>query len=137
MSFPLSYVLPIRSRPGDDGVEELTEYLSWLSERVELVIVDGSDQAEFRIHRNIWGTVRHPRPPCGRHPLREREGARRADRSPACDAELVVVADDDVRYHDEGLERMVRVLARADLVRPQNYFDPSRGTRDGIPHGSC
>ena len=124
VSFPLSYVLPIRSRPGDDGVEELTEYLSWLSERVELVIVDGSDQAEFRIHRNIWAPFAIHVPPaddirCANGKVRGvLTGLRRATR------ELVVVADDDVRYHDEGLERMVRVLARADLVRPQNYFDP-------------
>ena len=38
--------------------------------------------------------------------------------------ELVVIADDDVRYDDDGLERMARLLAGADLVRPQNYFDP-------------
>jgi hypothetical protein len=38
--------------------------------------------------------------------------------------ELVVIADDDVRYDDQGLEQMVQVLAGADLVRPQNYFGP-------------
>jgi len=38
--------------------------------------------------------------------------------------ERVLVADDDVRYDDEGLERMSTSLGEADLVRPQNYFDP-------------
>lgn len=38
--------------------------------------------------------------------------------------ERVVIADDDVRYDDEGLERMSTLLAQADLVRPQNFFDP-------------
>lgn len=38
--------------------------------------------------------------------------------------EGVVIADDDVRYDDEGLDRMSTLLGHADLVRPQNYFDP-------------
>ena len=46
--------------------------------------------------------------------------------SPACagaPGELVVLADDDVRYEVATLLRTVRLLADADLVRPQNYFD--------------
>jgi glycosyltransferase involved in cell wall biosynthesis len=105
-------------------VEELTEYLSWLSERVELVIVDGSDQAEFRIHGDLWASfATHVSPAddilCANGKVRGvLTGLRRATH------ELVIIADDDVRYHDDGLERMVRLLAGADLVRPQNYFDP-------------
>ncbi len=38
--------------------------------------------------------------------------------------EQVVIADDDVRYDDEGLERMSTLLGQTELVRPQNYFDP-------------
>jgi hypothetical protein len=33
-----------------------------------------------------------------------------------------VIADDDVRYDDESLTRLVAALDDADLVRPQNYF---------------
>jgi hypothetical protein len=35
-----------------------------------------------------------------------------------------VLADDDVRYDQEGLRRLVGLLKAADLVRPQNYFAP-------------
>ena len=35
----------------------------------------------------------------------------------------IVIADDDVRYDPEALRRTVRLLDKADLVRPQNYFD--------------
>jgi hypothetical protein len=36
----------------------------------------------------------------------------------------VVIADDDVRYDLDALTRVVALLADADVVRPQNYFDP-------------
>ncbi|MGI8617130.1 MAG: glycosyltransferase [Actinomycetota bacterium] len=120
----LSYILPVRSRPGDAGTEELTGYLAWLSERVELVIVDGSDKAAFRAHRALWDPFSTHVPPaddirCANGKVRGvLTGLRLATR------ELVVIADDDVRYDDDGLRRMARLLADADLVRPQNYFDP-------------
>ncbi|HVW31570.1 MAG TPA: glycosyltransferase family 2 protein, partial [Acidimicrobiia bacterium] len=34
------------------------------------------------------------------------------------------IADDDVRYDASALERVVRLLDEADVVRPQNHFDP-------------
>lgn len=36
--------------------------------------------------------------------------------------ERVVIADDDVRYDPEALQRTARLLDEYDLVRPQNYF---------------
>ncbi len=124
MNGPLSYILPFRSRPGDGATEELTGYLSWLSERVELVIVDGSDPTAFTSHRDAWGSFATHVPPaddirCANGKVRGvLTGLRLATR------EGVVIADDDVRYDDEGLVRMAALLADADLVRPQNYFDP-------------
>jgi hypothetical protein len=38
--------------------------------------------------------------------------------------EMVIIADDDVRYQSEQLARIVELLATADLVRPQNVFSP-------------
>jgi hypothetical protein len=120
----LSYVVPLRSRPGDEGTEELTGYLAWLSERVELIIVDGSDRTAFRTHRDLWGPFATHFPPaddlhCANGKVHGvLTGLRLATH------ELVVIADDDVRYDDDGLRRMARLLVGADLVRPQNYFDP-------------
>jgi hypothetical protein len=120
----LSYVLPIRSRPRDGGTQELTEYLAWLGERVDLVIVDGSDHDSFLIHRERWSRFAMHVPPaddirCANGKVRGvLTGLRLATE------EAVVIADDDVRYDDDGLEHMARLLAEADLVRPQNYFDP-------------
>jgi hypothetical protein len=36
----------------------------------------------------------------------------------------VVIADDDVRYSESALRRAVALLGEADIVRPQNYFEP-------------
>ena len=120
----LSYVLPVRSRSGDGDTHELTEYLAWLSERVELVIVDGSTPSEFRTHHELWESLAiHVRPAddirCVNGKVRGvLTGLRLATH------EDVVIADDDVRYDDAGLVRMAELLGDADLVRPQNYFDP-------------
>jgi hypothetical protein len=120
----LSYILPIKTRSGEDETEELTRYLGWLSHRVDLVIVDASDPAEFRRHRYLWGALARHVPPaddirCANGKVRGvLTGLRQAEQ------ELVVIADDDVRYDDAGLEGMRGLLTEADLVRPQNYFDP-------------
>ena len=124
MSDRLSYVLPIRSRGGDGETEELTEYLAWLAERADLVIVDGSDPSSFLSHRDRWAGFATHVPPAGDIQCANGKvrgvltGLRLATQ------EGVVIADDDVRYDDEGIARMGQLLAEADLVRPQNYFDP-------------
>jgi hypothetical protein len=120
----LSYLLPIRSRAGDTEPQELTRYLAWLSERVELVIVDGSEPATFLAHHDLWASLAtHVAPApdvcCANGKVRGvLTGLELVEH------DLVVIADDDVRYDDEGLERMSELLADADLVRPQNHFDP-------------
>jgi hypothetical protein len=120
----LSYVLPIRSRPGDRDAEELTRYLEWVGERADLVIVDGSDPTGFQTHRERWSAfATHVAPAddirCANGKVRGvLTGLRVATE------EVVVIADDDVRYDDHNLEHMGRLLDDADLVRPQNYFDP-------------
>ena len=37
----------------------------------------------------------------------------------------VVIADEDVRYDASSLERVLSLLDEGDIVRPQNYFEPS------------
>jgi hypothetical protein len=119
----VSYVLPLRwSEPGPIG--ELSAYLGSIAGTVdEIVVVDGSPAAVFEQHAvALAGIARHLPP----HPdldfqmgkvngvvtgLREATG------------ELLVLADDDVRYDRQSLTRTVELLGEADLVRPQNYFD--------------
>ncbi len=124
MSEDLSYVLPYRRRPGDGDQEELDRYLRWLSRRVQLIVVDGSNPDRVRAHRDRWASIAtHVAPDadlsCRNGKVRGvLTGLRRARH------EHVILADDDVRYDDEELLRMQELLRDADLVRPQNVFDP-------------
>ncbi len=110
------------SSPAD---EEFVEYARWLASRVELIVVDGSEPLVFADHaRRLGVRVAHTAPDLD---LRDYvngkvagviTGIRRAGH------EQVVIADDDVRYDEAALARVVAALDRADVVRPQNYFAP-------------
>nr|WP_246497133.1 glycosyltransferase family 2 protein [Sphaerisporangium rubeum] len=116
--------MPLRwTRDGDD-LPELTAYLRRLSEHAGVIVVDGSPPAVFARHARLWsGFARHLRPDpdlaCGNGKVAGVRTGMRVARS-----EFVVVADDDVRYDAAGLARVRELLETADLVRPQNYFDP-------------
>lgn len=120
----VSYVLPIRT--SEAAGEEMAEYLAWLSSSVELIVVDGSAAAVFSRHAAQWANLplQHLRPDDDLRGMVNGKvagvltGVRRATH------ECVVIADDDVRYDAAGLTSMHRMLAHADVVRPQNYFDP-------------
>lgn len=103
---------------------DLTGYLRWVSARTDLVIVDGSTEEIFEHNHALWGqwsTHIRPDPTC-RCLNGKAWGVMTGVR--AATHEMVIVADDDVRYDEPALNEVVRSLARADLVRPQNYFDP-------------
>jgi hypothetical protein len=120
----LSYVLPIRTNDGADA--ELFAYLLWLSSRLEVIVVDGSPRSVFVLHaQRCGGGIIHV-------PVDEDlsgfangkvagvvTGLRRSSH------DAVVIADDDVRYDDAALTAMAAELATAQVVRPQNYFDPT------------
>lgn len=121
---PASYVLPILCTQPGSGMQDLTGYLRWISASTELVIVDGSASEIFERNHELWAPLgMHIRPDPADRCLNGKAwgvmtGVRAATR------ELVIVADDDVRYDDRALSEVVRSLTSADLVRPQNYFDP-------------
>ncbi len=118
-----TYVLPFRA-DREREIGELGEYLANVSALAEVLVVDGSSQREFERHAEQFGAaVHHLRP--------DRDvsyamgkvnavitGVRRASN------EAVVIADDDVRYEPDALHEVVERLARAELVVPQNYFQP-------------
>ena len=120
----LSYVLPYR-RWEVERDDELVDYLEWLGSRVETLVVDGSDLDVFAAHhRRFPSTVRHVPVDAdltGRYG--KVNGVVTGVR--AAGHERVIVADDDVRYDAAGLARMALLLDGAELVRPQNYFDPA------------
>lgn len=119
----ISYVLPIRvSIPVTDG--DLPDYLRWLGARTEVILVDGSPPDVFAAHARAWGTsVRHV-PPAGDlvTPMGKVGGVLTGIR--LASHEHVIIADDDVRYDEVSLAQVVDALRTADVVRPQNYFNP-------------
>jgi hypothetical protein len=118
-----SYVLPFRA-DGEANVCELAEYLARISALAEVLVVDGSPLREFKRHAEQFGdTVRHLRPDRDLNYAMGKvngviTGVRRASN------EAVVIADDDVRYEPQALHEVVERLGRAELVVPQNYFQP-------------
>ena len=118
-----TYVLPLRSQQSLAGTE-LTPYLAWLSARAETLVVDGSPTSIFDAHASAWGhLVRHVQPAGDlATPMGKVGGVLTGVR--LASHECLIIADDDVRYDDESMDRVIRALDSADVVRPQNYFSP-------------
>ncbi len=123
MNAPVSYILPIRSS-SPSTAPELRAYIAWISARAELIVVDGSDSAVFAAHEREWGDgIRHVAPaPDLISPMGKVGGVLTGLR--LASNEAIIIADDDVRYDDASLAQVVAALATADVVRPQNYFEP-------------
>ena len=120
-----SYVVPLRwGDATEDDRAELAAYLRWLAERVEVFVVDGSPVTVFEANAGAWGSfVKHlPVDPDLDWLNGKVNGVVTGLR--AATFEKVVLGDDDVRYDDRSLRRVIDLLDEADVVRPQNYFDP-------------
>lgn len=121
---PISYVLPLRAEGPDP---ELDAYLHRLSREVDdLIVVDGSAPEVYDGHDRRWPeSVRHLRPeeltPMGKvgNVLTGLAEARH---------ELVVIADDDVRWTPDLLQRAIAAMGDAGVARPQNRFVPAPWT---------
>jgi glycosyl transferase family 21 len=121
---PLSYVVPLKAKDDEDW-PGLASYLGRLGDHVaEVVLVDGSAEELFERHgRDAGGRWRHLRPdPAYDFAMGKVDGVTTGVL--AAREELVVIADDDVRYGPAELRRVVELLRSAEVVRPQNYFDP-------------
>lgn len=120
----VSYVLPLRW-DRDDGLEELTAYLEWLSAHAHVIVVDGSPPPLFDRHHARWADLCIHAPPD--NDLAFANGKVNGVHTGIGKAkhESVIIADDDVRYDASGLAAVTSLLDSAELVRPQNYFDPS------------
>jgi hypothetical protein len=122
MTLPLSYVLPLKSVAPD---RELDAYLRRLvTEVADVVVVDASAPEVRATHASWWGgQVRHVEPDPRRECL---NGKVWGVLTGLCLArwDMVVIADDDVRWDLPALWRVAGLLGRADLVAPANYFAP-------------
>ena len=117
-----SYLLPIRAT-STAHVAELAAYLNALR-HVQVIVVDASDESIFAAHAAAFAPgILHIAPD------RDIEGANGKVRGVLtglrrCEHDKVVIADDDVRYTPWSLRAVIAALDDADIVRPQNYFDP-------------
>ena len=117
-----TYLLPIKAdRPPAD---ELTHYLRAVSASCEVIVVDGSAPPQFEAAHREWSSFAlhvapHPDVSCLNGKVRGVVTGLRLST-----AERVVIADDDVRYDTDALDRVIAELDLADVVVPQNYFDP-------------
>jgi hypothetical protein len=119
----LSYVVPWRSAEpaGAGAVAYLRQVAGWCG---EVIVVDGSPPEAFAANARAWAAfVRHVPPDPSRRCLMGKVAGVLTGVALASH-EHVVLADDDVRYSRQGLERVDQLLGEHDLVRPQNYFDP-------------
>ena len=123
MSGPVTYILPIKSTTPNTS-SDLRAYIAWIAARAEVIVVDGSSDEIFAAHEREWGAgVRHVAPaPDLISPMGKVGGVLTGLR--LASHEAVIIADDDVRYDDESLAQVIAALATADVVRPQNYFQP-------------
>ena len=120
----LSYVLPLRRWRPEGDEADLAAYLRRLAGRAEVIVVDGSGPEAYARHGRLLGPAVRHLPPDPAVPGRYGKVRGVVTGVRAARHERVVVADDDVRYDDAALDRVVALLGTADLVRPQNYFDP-------------
>lgn len=119
----VSYVLPLRWAESGP-IEELSAYLRSITGVAdEVLVIDGSPAPVFSEHaKALRGVARHLAPhPDLDFPMGKVNGVLTGIRE--CSGELIVLADDDVRYDPSTLRRTVELLDGADLVRPQNCFD--------------
>jgi len=108
--------------------DELAPYLRWLTERAETIVVDGSPGAIFAAHGAAWADaiaagLCHVPPAAELATEMGKVGGVLTGLRLASHAR-VIIADDDVRYDEGTLTRMAEALDFAEVVRPQNYFDP-------------
>ncbi len=117
-----NYLLPIRAT-STAHVSELANYLNALR-YVHVIVVDASEETIFAAHAAAFAPgILHIAPDAAIEGANGKvrgvlTGLRR------CTHDKVIVADDDVRYTPWSLRAVLAALDEADIVRPQNYFDP-------------
>ncbi|HTD38686.1 MAG TPA: glycosyltransferase [Candidatus Limnocylindrales bacterium] len=119
-------MLPIRRTAIDPDDAGLPAYLEAIARLMPVIVVDGSPPEVFAHHAAVWphSVVHVPVDEDRRGDLNGKvagvvTGLRRV-RTPKA-----VIADDDVRYEPFALRRLAALLDDADVVRPQNVFEPA------------
>ena len=118
-----TYLLPIKA-DNEAAAVQVAAYLNELRAGVaEIVVVDGSADAFFaRLRTLLQPSIRHLRPDERYRSMLNGKVRGVLTGLDVASFDRVVIADDDVRYNWVSLERVVSLLADADVVRPQNVF---------------
>lgn len=120
-----TYLCPIRANEINvQGVLEFSEYWEFLNKLgCEVLVVDGSPKEVFDNHARNWTNCKHIKvDPQFRFLNGKVNGIMTA--VPVASHEKIILADDDVRYTEGDILRMIEGLENFDVVRPQNYFSP-------------
>lgn len=117
----ITYLVPLRATTPE---VELAQHLARLADAVDdIVVVDASDDDIFAAHdAGLAPTVRHLRPA---HRTAMGKVGNVVTGLDAARHDVVVVADDDVRWTPDLLAAAVSALDGTDVLRPQNAFDPA------------
>ena len=120
-----TYLLPIRrSIFLEIEAAELRNYLSILAGNCELIVIDGSPSEIFDRHHRLWsGVCRHEVVDSRFTYLNDKVNGIHTGIRLATN-EKIILADDDVRYARENIEKVSLLLDDFEVVRPQNYISP-------------
>ena len=121
-----TYLLPIRrGKFSRTEASELLDYFSGLKDAgCDVVVIDGSPTAIFNEHGEIWRSLcRHAEVDRSFGYLNDKvngihTGVRLAS------TEKIILADDDIRYAAEEIDRVCELLDQFEVVRPQNFLSP-------------
>jgi hypothetical protein len=124
----IEYVVPLRWGPEADtsAIDAMRGYLATIAVVADITVADGSPPTALRMHDTRWGSLARIVPPAPR-PGRNGKVAAVITGVRMSRHDLVVLADDDVRYRPEQLHEMGERLAGCDVVRPQNVFEVPGG----------
>ena len=121
-----TYLLPIRRvRASRAETEDFRRYFRTLAAaNCEVLVVDGSPAPVFAEHDEAWRDVcRHVTvDPQYTYLNGKVNGIHTGVDLASC--EFIIIADDDIRYTAEDVAQTCALLARHEMVRPQNFLRP-------------
>jgi hypothetical protein len=121
-----TYLLPFwRAQFSAAVIDELADYFRLLrGSGCEVLVVDGSPPAVFARNAEAWdGLCEHVQVDRTFGWLNDKvNGIHTGVSLSRC--EKIILADDDIRYTPESLSRVIQLLDRFEVVRPQNFLDP-------------
>ncbi|MFN2455517.1 MAG: glycosyltransferase family 2 protein [Pyrinomonadaceae bacterium] len=126
VSMRCTYLLTIRRVRFDEReANDFRNYFRVLdAARCEVLVIDGSPPDVFAAHKETWSDIcRHaPVDPQYKYLNGKVNGIHTG--VALATHEHIILADDDIRYTTNNIQRMTELLAVDEMVRPQNYLRP-------------